>query len=133
MTVSERLLPELWDCGYSIAELWGFTLPVTRYTSQVGEAHRLLWGILRLAEDQIDRGAGHAYLRQRIATGDWIGIGSAESAVATPELVVVPRLQDAKFGRRKSAVGDGITNYVNVRFVHRKLVEELAGNAQTPD
>ncbi len=132
MTVSERLLPELWNCGYSIAELWGFTPPVTRQTSAISEPHGLLWGILRLAEDQIDKGAGHTYLRQRIAAGDWIGIGSAKSGTGTGEFVVVPRLKDAKFGRRKSAVGDGITNYVNVRFVHQKLIEEMAGDNETP-
>jgi hypothetical protein len=133
MTVSERLLPDLWHCGYSIAELWGFTPPVTRPTSDISEPHGLQWGILRLAEDQIDKGAGHAYLRQRIAAGDWIGIGSSESSAGTREFVIVPKLKDAKFGRKKSAVGDGTTNFVNVRFVHQKLFEELTRDDGPPD
>ncbi len=133
MTISERLLPDLWHCGYSIAELWGFTPPVTRQTSDISEPHGLLWGILRLAEDQIDKGAGHAYLRQRIVAGDWVGIGNAESAAESQKFVVIPKVKDAKFGRKKSAVGDGVTNYVNVRFVHQKLIEELASEDAAPE
>jgi hypothetical protein len=122
MDFPEHRLPQLWECGYSIAELWGFTPPVARGTSEIAEPHGLVWGILRLAEDQIDKGAGHTYLRQRIAAGDWIGIGFREPASEARQLALVPRFEDAKFGRKQSAVGDGITTYVNVRFVHQKLL-----------
>ena len=118
----EHRLPDLWQCGYTIAELWGFTPPVARGTSEIAQPHGLVWGILRLAEDQIDQGAGHTYLRQRIAAGDWIGIGFREPASGEQPLAIVPRFAHAKFGRRNSAVGDGITTYVNVRFVHQKLL-----------
>ena len=116
-------LPQLWKSGYSIAELWGFTAPVTRRTSDIVRPHGLIWGILRIAEDQIDKGAGHRYFRQRIEAGDWIGIGFREDDLAAERYVVVPRLKEAKFGHKKSAIGDGLTNYVNVHFVHRMFCE----------
>ncbi len=122
----------LWDCGYTVAELWGFTAPVSRGTSLISEPHGLLWGILAIVEQQVDKGAGHRYLQQRIVSGDWIGIGVSETSDDEKRLVIVPKIKDAKFGRRRSAVGDGVTNYVNVRFVHHKLLEETAadtGNA----
>ena len=124
MTMSEDLMAALWDCGYTVAELWGFTAPVSRGTSVIAEPHGLLWGILAIVEQQVDKGAGHKYLRQRISSGDWIGIGYSEEAADDKRLVIVPQIKDAKFGRRKSAVGDGVTNYVNVRFVHQKLMDE---------
>jgi len=125
MTFPEHRLPELWQCGYSIAELWGFTAPVARRTSEIAQPHGLIWGILRLAEDQIDQGAGHKYLRQRIAAGDWVGIGFKEPKSDEPQLAFVPRFERAKFGRRHSAVGDGISTYINVRFVHRELLSAI--------
>lgn len=122
-TDSQRL-KEIWDCGYSIAELWGFTRPATRATSIVSEPHGLLWGILAIVEYQVDTGAGHTYLRERIAKGDWIGIGFISSDTVDPQLSIVPRLLDAKFGRKQSAVGDGRTIFTNVRFVHRQFCDQ---------
>ena len=43
----------LWAGGYSIAELWGHSEPVTRNTSSVEAAHGLLWGILSIVEYQV--------------------------------------------------------------------------------
>jgi hypothetical protein len=126
MNASEDLMSALWDCGYTVAELWGFTAPVSRGTSVISEPHGLLWGILAIVEQQVDTGAGHKYLQQRIHSGDWIGIGFSEAAAEDKRLMIVPQIKDAKFGRRKSAVGDGVTNYVNVRFVHQQLMEEGA-------
>lgn len=123
MNESGDRLSRLWQRGYSIAELWGFTSPITRDTSFVEAPHRLLWGILRLAEDQIDKGAGHKYLRERIATGEWIGIGFVDGLPEDAPLVIVPQLKEAKFGRQRSAVGDGTSTYVDVRFIHRDLWE----------
>jgi hypothetical protein len=128
MSMPEDLISALWDCGYTVAELWGFTAPVSRGTSVISEPHALLWGILAIVEQQVDKGAGHRYLQQRIGSGDWIGIGFSEVAADEERLVIVPQIKDAKFGRKKSAVGDGVTNYVNVRFVHRKLLEEHAAD-----
>jgi hypothetical protein len=129
MTMPENLMSALWDCGYTVAELWGFTAPVSRGTSVISEPHGLLWGILGIVEYQVNKGAGHRYLQQRIVSGDWIGIGFSEAAADEQQLVIVPRIKDAKFGRRKSAVGDGVTNYVNVRFVHHKLLDQRAEDA----
>ena len=129
MTMPENLMSALWDCGYTVAELWGFTAPVSRGTSVISEPHGLLWGILGIVEYQVNKGAGHRYLQQRIVSGDWIGIGFPEAAADEQQLVIVPRIKDAKFGRRKSAVGDGVTNYVNVRFVHHQLLDERAADA----
>ena len=126
MSASEELMSALWDCGYTLAELWGFTAPVSRGTSVISEPHGLLWGILAIVEQQVDRGAGHKYLRQRIHSGDWIGIGFREAAAEDKQLVIVPQIKDAKFGRKTSAVGDGATNYVNVRFVHQQLMDGRA-------
>jgi hypothetical protein len=130
MSEPENLLSALWDCGYTVAELWGFTAPVTRATSEISEPHGLMWGILGIVEYQVDKGAGHKYLRQRISSGDWIGIGFDEKAAEEKRLTIVPKITDAKFGRRKSAVGDGATNYVNVRFVHHQLLD--AGDLPAP-
>jgi hypothetical protein len=131
MTASENLLPALWDCGYSVAELWGFTAPVSRGTSLISEPHGLLWGILGIVEYQVDKGAGHRYLQQRISSGDWIGIGFDEKTAEEKQLLIVPKIKDAKFGRRKSAVGDGVTNYISVRFVHQRLLEDQIGAAES--
>ncbi|MGZ3288627.1 MAG: hypothetical protein ACXU85_12585, partial [Xanthobacteraceae bacterium] len=56
-------LSVLWAGGYSIAELWGYSEPVTRHTSAVEADHGLLWGILSIVEYQVSKGAGHRYLR----------------------------------------------------------------------
>jgi hypothetical protein len=114
-------LSSLWLEGYSIAELWGHSFPVQRGTSVVEGPHCLLWGILGIVEYQVDNGAGHKYLRDRLFTGDWIAVACLESESEDAQLCVVPPIKDAKFGRRKSAIGDGITNYVNARIVHSSL------------
>src|SRR3954463_10180236 len=49
-------LDVLWAGGYSIAELWGHSEPVTRSTSLVEAAHGLLWGILSIVEYQVSKG-----------------------------------------------------------------------------
>jgi hypothetical protein len=104
----------------------GFTAPVSRGTSIISEPHGLIWGILGIVEYQVNKGAGHRYLQQRISSGEWVGIGYSEATADEKRLVIVPEIKHAKFGRRKSTVGDGITNFVGVRFVHQKL---LAANA----
>jgi hypothetical protein len=124
MSEPESVLSALWDCGYSVAELWGFTAPVSRGTSLISEPHGLMWGILGIVEYQVDKGAGHRYLRARISSGDWIGIGFDEKTAHEKRLLIVPKINDAKFGRRKSAVGDGVTNFVSVRFVHHQLLKD---------
>lgn len=126
-----RQLKEIWDGGYSIAELWGFTRPVTRATSAVSEPHGLLWGILAIVDYQVDTGAGHTYLRERIARGDWIGIGFVASEAASPQLAILPQIENAKFGRKQSAVGDGTTTFTDVRFVHHKFCFEPIANHQS--
>jgi hypothetical protein len=75
----------LWAGGYSIAELWGHSEPVTRNTSSVeAAAHGLLWGILSIVEYQVSKGAGHRYLRERLWAGDWIAIGNLEPKGSQP-------------------------------------------------
>ena len=100
-------LSVLWAGGYSIAELWGYSEPVTRSTSAVEAAHGLLWGILSIVEYQVSKGAGHRYLRERLWAGDWIAIGNLEPKVPESALCRVPKIKDAKFGRKVSAIGDG--------------------------
>jgi hypothetical protein len=55
-----------------------------------------MWGILGIVEYQVDKGAGHKYLRQRISAGDWIGIGFDEKTADEKRLLVVPKIPDAK-------------------------------------
>lgn len=124
MKVGNKILSDLWRAGYSVAELWGYTSPVLRRTSDIVQPHALLWGILRIAEDQIDVGAGHRYFRQRVSGGDWVGIGFLEGGRDKEQLVLVPPLMNAKFGRTKSAIGDEKSTYVDVRFVHHKLFDD---------
>jgi hypothetical protein len=111
----------LWAGGYSIAELWGHSEPVTRNTSSVEAAHGLLWGILSIVEYQVSKGAGHRYLRERLWAGDWIAIGNLEPKGSQPELCRVPKIKDAKFGRKVSAIGDGTLKYTGVRIVHAQF------------
>jgi hypothetical protein len=129
--MSSELLQNLWGSGYSIAELWGFTAPVSRGTSEIAEPHCLLWGILGIVEYQVDKGAGHRYLQARIASGDWVGIGFCQSDEPEKRLAIVPKIKNAKFGRKKSAVGDDAMTFTDVRFVHQKLyAEALAADGQ---
>jgi hypothetical protein len=111
----------LWAEGYSIAELWGRGEPVTRGTSRVDAAHLLLWGILSIVEYQVSKGAGHRYLRERLWRGDWIAIGNLEPTVPESRLCRVPRFEQAKFGRKASAIGDGTSKYIGVRIVHSRF------------
>ena len=117
-------LGPIWQAGYSIPELWGFTPPVGRATSNVGGDHRLLWGILGIVEYQVDRGAGHRYLRDRLWAGDWAAIGFAERPTRAVRLEFVPRIENAKFGRKPSAVGNEILKYTEVRIVHARFLAE---------
>jgi hypothetical protein len=119
-------LDAVWELGYSIAELWGATKPVTRGTSAVDTHYPILWGILAIAEYQIDRGAGHNYLRSRLMTGDWIAIGYTDDCSAEPTLVKLRPIPDAKFGKKRSAIGDGTTNFRDVRIVNSELLEIAA-------
>jgi hypothetical protein len=115
-------LKNLWKNGYSIAELWGVTEPVSRGGPTVDNDHLILWGILSIVEDQVSYGAGHRYLRDRLWAGDWIAVGFLDQRLA-----IVPPIKDAKFGRKPSAIGDGVTNYSEVRIVHARLFAAFAG------
>ena len=118
-------LNDVWANGYSIAELWGFTKPVSRDEPPSEHTHMLLWGILSIVEYQVDRGAGHNYLRDRLWNRDWIAVGFLEPKTADSRLEIMPPIKDAKFGRKFSAVGDGTTNYTDIRIVHAQLFTEL--------
>jgi hypothetical protein len=107
----------LWSNGYSIAELWGFTAPVSRGGPTANNDHLILWGILSIVEDQVSHGAGHQYLRDRLWARDWIAIGYLRQ-----KLAMVPPIKEAKFGRKPSAIGDGVTNYLDVRIAHARLL-----------
>jgi len=117
----------LWAGGYSIAELWGYSEPVTRHTSAVEADHGLLWGILSIVEYQVSKGAGHRYLRERLWAGDWIAIGTLEPKVPDAGLCRVPKIKDAKFGRKVSAIGDGTLKYTGVRIVHAQFDSDSFG------
>jgi hypothetical protein len=123
MDVAKANLLELWRCGYSIGELWGNGEPVSRGGPTLEAEHLILWGILSIVEDQVSHGAGHRYLRDRLWHRDWIAIGFLDQRLA-----VLPQIENAKFGRKPSAVGDGITNYLDVRVVHARVFE-AAGRA----
>jgi hypothetical protein len=85
----------------------------------------LLWGILSIVEYQVSKGAGHRYLRERLWAGDWIAIGNLEPKGSQPELCRVPKIKDAKFGRKVSAIGDGTLKYTGVRIVHAQFDADL--------
>lgn len=125
-----NLHQQAWDGGYSIAELWGFTAPVTRATVDVQGEHLLMWGILGIVEYQVDRGAGHGYLRQRLALGQWIAFGYAgPESTGQPAPQRLPVFEDAKFGRKRSAIGDATRVFVDARIVHAEFFAELAASA----
>jgi hypothetical protein len=117
-----------WQQGYSVTELWGMSKPVSRGGEPPDNSHLILWGILGIVDYQVDKGAGHKYLRDRLRIGDWTAIGMLEPRTEQSELVVVPPIKDAKFGRKASAVGDGVTNYVNVRILHSRLFNEIVNS-----
>ncbi|SRR5258706_2003338 len=112
-------LHAVWAQGFSIAELWGNSRPVSRAESASDNTHILLWGILSIVEYQVDHGAGHKYLRDRLWNRDWIAVGYPEPKRANSRLKIITPIKDAKFGRKFSTVGDGITNYTDVRIVAR--------------
>jgi hypothetical protein len=106
----------------------GLSSPVQRGTSAVEEAHALSWGILSIVEYQVDKGAGHRYLRDRLLARDWIAVAYPEPQTDETKLCIVPTIEDAKFGRKKLALGDGITNYINARIVHCNLYAEVVSD-----
>jgi hypothetical protein len=108
----------VWENGYSIGELWGKSDPVSRGGPSLEKSHLIMWGILSIVDDQVSEGAGHQYLRDRLTQRDWIAIGFLKGKIA-----VVPPIKDAKFGRKPSAIGDGVVNYVDVRIVHARLLK----------
>lgn len=114
-------LSSFWAAGYSIADLWGHGLPVSRNTSLGGGPHLLLWGILSIVEQQVSQGAGHRYLRERLRSGDWVALGFLAPKDSNQRLSRVPPIRDAKFGRKDSAIGDGMVKYVEVRIVNSQF------------
>jgi hypothetical protein len=110
----------LWQNGYSMAELWGNSDPVSRGGPALSNNHLIMWGILSIVNDQVGPGAGHVYLRERLWKRDWIAIG-----LLNEQMVVVPPVADAKFGRKPSAIGDDVTKYTKVRVIHGELYEAL--------
>ena len=115
----------VWEQGYSIAELWGYSAAVTRATSHVDGSHVLLWGILSIVEYQVDRGAGHRYLRDRLWSSDWVAIGYRAPKTVCSRLARVPQIRDAQFGRRVSAIGTDEIEYHDVRIVHGRFLADL--------
>jgi hypothetical protein len=113
MNVTVQDLPNLWENGYSIGELWGKSDPVSRGGPSLEKTHLIMWGILSIVDDQVREGAGHQYLRDRLWHQDWTAIGFLNG-----EIAIVPPIKDAKFGRKPSAIGDGNVNYLDVRIVH---------------
>lgn len=123
------LLTDIWWNGFSIKEIWGFSGAVTRGTEEIKAAHPLIWGLLGIVEYQVSKGAGHRYLRERLWQGDWIAIGVCGERKADSRLEVVPRFENAKFGRKRSAVGDSTVQYTDVRIVHSHFYGKLmSGN-----
>jgi hypothetical protein len=118
-------LNDVWAKGYSIAELWGFTKPVSHGGSALDETHLILWGILSIVEYQVDRGAGHRYLRDRLWNSDWTAVGFLEPKTPGSRLAILPPIKNAQFGRKLSAIGDGVINYIDVCVVHSQLFAEL--------
>jgi hypothetical protein len=118
-------LTAAWESGFSIAELWGFRGPVVRPTDQIKAEHALIWGILGIVEYQVSKGAGHRYLRERLWKGDWVAIGVLDNGTESSELVCVPPFENAKFGRKRSAIGDDTVQYANVRILHSQLFSKL--------
>lgn len=114
-----------WEQGYTVAELWGMSKPVSRGGTPPDNTHLVLWGILGIVEYQVDKGAGHRYLRERLLNGDWTAIGVREPRTEQSKLVIVPAIKEAKFGRKLSAIGDGQTNYVDIRVLHSRLFREI--------
>ena len=110
----------LWNAGYSVSELWGMSKPAQRATSVIKTPHTLLWGILGIVEYQVSKGAGQRYLRDRLLIGDWLAIGRASND-ETKSLVLVPKFEDPQFGRKSSAIGDDIIQYLDVRVVHSQF------------
>lgn len=107
-----------WENGYSVGELWGFTKPVARGDGALENTHLIMWGILSIVEYQVNRGAGHKYLRDRLWNGDWKAVGYVAPKGAESQLVILPPIKDAQFGHKPSAIGDGVTRYIDVRVVH---------------
>ena len=120
MTESVRDPRDLWENGYAIGELWGKSDPVSRGGPSLEKSHLIMWGILSIVDDQVSEGAGHQYLRDRLWHQDWIAIGFLNGQIA-----IVPPIENAKFGRRPSAIGDGVMNYLNVRIVHARLLASI--------
>jgi hypothetical protein len=119
------LLQAIWDAGYSIAELWGHAGAVTRATTAIDGDHPLLWGVLGIADYQVDRGAGQKYLRDRLFAGDWVAVGYRAPKTEGAPLVLVPRIADAKFGKKQSAIGKDDTDYVDLRIVHARYLDRI--------
>ena len=113
-------LLEVWNNGFTISELWGRTEPVARGGPLTSNTHLIMWGILSIVDDQVRRGAGHDYLRDRLWHGDWIALGYRDERLA-----VVPPISDAKFGRKPSAIGDGVVKFTQVRIVHADVFHAL--------
>jgi hypothetical protein len=114
----------LWENGYTIGELWGKSAPVSRGGPQLETSHLIMWGILSIVDDQVREGAGHKYLRERLWHQNWIAVGFLNG-----ELTIVPRVKDAKFGRKPSAIGDGIVNYLDVRILHSVLFRTITSTS----
>jgi hypothetical protein len=127
-TRGSRDLQQAWESGFSVAELWGHSAPVQRATSDVPGEHPILWGILGIAEYQIDHGAGHRYLRERLETGDWVAIGYREPKTRFSRLAIVPPVPDAKFGKKLSAIGRETADFVDLRIVHSQYLRLVVGS-----
>ena len=108
----------IWGNGYSVAELWGFTKPVSRGSPTLENTHLIVWGILSIVEYQVNRGAGHKYLRDRLWKGDWKAVGYLTPKTPNSQLEILPPIKDAQFGRKSSALGNDITRWIDVRIVH---------------
>ena len=119
-SLQSNLAKLLWTNGYSIGELWGNSLPVARGGPPRNNEHLIMWGILAIIDDQVSQGAGHQYLRERLWHGQWIAVGFLDG-----QLALLPRIEDAKFGRKPSPVGDGTVNYTDVRVVHAHTAQSL--------
>ncbi|WP_370152096.1 hypothetical protein [Ferrovibrio sp.] len=120
-------LLDIWNRGYSVAELWGHTSPPTSKSASLNDAKNAPdWGLLSAKEYYDGYGQGGAYALRQLVSGNWVAIGFKAPRTMTSSLMVIPKTVIAGldlYDDDSTLAGSGL-HFVGVHIVHCSLFDE---------
>lgn len=127
-------LLDIWNCGYSVAELWGHTSPPTSKPASLNDADDAPeWGELSVKEHYDGYGKGDAHAIKQLEAGIWVAIGFEAPRSTTSLLMVIPKHVIAGlrlYDEDSTLSGHGL-HFVGVHIIHCSLLPDDTATKQS--